>query len=98
MQRRGSGVAVSDSEALTAFGAACIQYGATGAGCHAGAEAMGAFATHNRGLESTFHRGLAKLWEVAIWANPMLDRQQTALLASGCLVTAAYCAEPRIRQ
>jgi hypothetical protein len=44
-------------EALTAFGAACVEHVATTHRFHAGTKAVRAFATDNGRLESTFHRG-----------------------------------------
>jgi hypothetical protein len=50
---------LSNSQALAALGAACVQHGAATAGCHTGAEAMRALAADNGRLVGTFHYGLA---------------------------------------
>jgi hypothetical protein len=98
MRRRRTGAASSDSEALATFGATGVQHGAAGAGGHAGAEAMSALAADNRGLKSTFHRGLARLLGAKFRANPMPDWQHEPLFGSCCTCAAADCAEPWIRQ
>jgi hypothetical protein len=48
-----------DSQALAAFGAACVQHSAATGSCHTCAEAMGALAADDGRLVSTFHVGLA---------------------------------------
>ena len=46
-----------DSQALAAFGAACVDHSAATAGFHANQEAVGAGATNFGGLVSAFHLG-----------------------------------------
>ncbi len=77
MRRRSSSSAAgSDGEALATFGAARIQYSTAGTRGHACAEAMSTLAANDRGLKSTFHRSLAKLFGAENRANPALDLNQ----------------------
>jgi hypothetical protein len=72
-QRRSSRAAGSDGETLATFGAASVQNSTAGTSGHARAKAMGALAANDRGLKSTFHRGLAKLFGAKNRANPTPD-------------------------
>ena len=49
----------SDSQALAALGAACVQHGTATAGLHADTETVGALATGNGRLIGTFHDALS---------------------------------------
>lgn len=72
-RRRSSRAAGSDSETLATFGATGVQNSTTRTGGHAGAEAVSALAANDRGLKSTFHRGLARLFGAKNRANPTPD-------------------------
>ena len=98
MRRLRTEAAGSDSEALATFGATGVQHGAAGASCHTGTEAMRALAADNRGLKSTFHRGLARLLGAKIRANRMPDWQHGPFFGTCCACAAADCAEPWIKQ
>jgi len=55
-----------DSQALAAFGAACIDHGTATTGLHANQKPMGAGAADFGGLVSTFHRYLDQITQNTI--------------------------------
>lgn len=79
----------SDCQTLAALGAACIDHSAAAASRHAGTETVGTLASHDGGLVSTFHVGLAKSakrkWKVRANATMryVLSFQGTACILAG---------------
>ena len=63
-----------DSQTLTAFGAACVDHGATTTGLHANQKAMGTGAADFGGLVSAFHSNL--------FSKPQTQSGQPAIIAN----------------
>ncbi len=51
----GTGISCSGTQLFAPLGSACINYGATAAGCHAGSETVSPGAFQAAGLKSAFH-------------------------------------------
>ena len=82
------------SQALAAFCTACVQNLTAATGSHTGAEAVGALATHNGRLVSTFHVGLAKKYKIGTGDVPKNvganDISRTAPISLPAKIRASY--------
>jgi hypothetical protein len=86
----GSGVQ-SDSQALAAFGATCIDHGATTAGLHANQESMRAGTARFRGLVSAFHLELLRKYRENLGLSQKIKRFHAFAHYFSAFAGACFC-------